>query len=127
VIDTDARTTSMALEQDLLEMERALWSGGPEAYQAQTDDQCLVVFATMAGVMPKGDIAKSAEKGRWTEVILTPKGFVQPSPDVAVLAYDCTAKKKDGAPYHALISSGYVKRADGWKLTFHQQTEVPIS
>jgi hypothetical protein len=115
----------MALEQDLLEMERALWSGGPETYLAQTDETCLVVFATMAGVMARGDIAKSAEKGRWQDVKLAPKGFIQPSPDVAVVAYDCTAKKKDGAPYHALISSGYAKRADGWKLVFHQQTEVP--
>ncbi len=114
----------MSLEQDLLEMERALWTGGPDTYQAQTDAQCLVVFAEMAGVMARDDIAKSAEKGRWTDVTLTPKGFVQPSADVAVVAYDCTAKKKYGAPYHALISSGYARRAEGWKLVFHQQTEV---
>jgi hypothetical protein len=114
----------MSLEQDLLALEKALWTGGPETYQAQTDGQCLVVFTEMAGVMAREDIAKTAEKGRWTDVALTPKGFVQPTPDVAVVAYDCTAKKKDGTPYHALISSGYVKRADGWKLAFHQQTPI---
>ena len=114
----------MPLEQDLLEMERALWTGGPQTYAAQTDDRCLVVFAEMAGVMARDDIAKTAEEGRWQEVAITPKGFVQPTPDVAVVAYDCTARRKDGAPYHALISSGYVQREGGWKLAFHQQTEL---
>jgi hypothetical protein len=26
------------------------------------------------------------------------------------------------SPNHALVSSGYRKRPDGWKLAFHQQT-----
>ena len=28
----------MALQQDLLKIERTLWTGGPEAYRAATDD-----------------------------------------------------------------------------------------
>ena len=86
---------------------------------------CLVVFVGMATVMRREDIAKTAEKGRWTDVKLTPKGFVQLSDTSAVIAYDCTARRKDGKPHHALVSSGYVQRADGWKLATHQQTEVP--
>ena len=76
----------------------------------------LVVFVGMATVMRREDIAKSAEKGRWTEVRLTPKGFMQLSDTSAVIAYDRTARRKDGEPHHALVSSGYIKRADGWKL-----------
>jgi hypothetical protein len=114
----------MALEQDLLTIEKTLWTGGPEAYQAATDDQCLVVFADMAGVMSRDDIAKSAEKGRWTDPVLTPKGFVALSDTSAVVTYDCTAKRKDGEAYHAVISSGYVRRPGGWKLAFHQQTPL---
>jgi hypothetical protein len=56
----------MSLEQELLAIEEKLWTGGPEAYRQHADDQCLVVFAEMAGVMSKADIVKSAEKGRWS-------------------------------------------------------------
>jgi hypothetical protein len=114
----------MALEQDLLAIEKRLWTGGPEDYRAATDDQCLVVFSSMAGVWTRDDIAKSAEKGRWRDPVLTPKGFLQLSDSSVVVSYECMVARKDGRAHHAYVSSGYVKRADGWKLAFHQQTEV---
>lgn len=114
----------MSLEQELLALDKALWTGGPATYQAQTDDQCLVVFSEMAGVMPRDEIAEMSEERRWSNIAMTPQGFVQLSDTAAIIAYDCTARRKDGVPYHALVSSGYVRRADGWKLAFHQQTEV---
>jgi hypothetical protein len=70
------------------------------------------------------DIAKSAEKGRWNDVFFETKGIARLSDVSAILTYQCKAKKKDGQPYRALVSSGYVKRSDGWKLTFHQQTPL---
>ena len=44
------------------------------------------------------------------------------SDDSVIISYECRAKRKNGEPYHALVSSGYRKRPDGWKLAFHQQT-----
>jgi ketosteroid isomerase-like protein len=114
----------MALEQDLLAIDRNFWTGGPEAYLTHCDDQCLVVFSEMAKVMSKEDIAKTAEAGRWGDINLAPKGFMQLSDQSAIVSYECSAKRKDGQPYRALISSGYVRRADGWKMAFHQQTAV---
>jgi hypothetical protein len=114
----------MSLQDDLLKIERSFWTGGPEAYEANADTECLVVFTEMAGVMKKDDIARTAEKGRWKDVELQAKGLAELSEDSAVVSYECTAKRKDGAPYHAVVSSGYVKRADGWKLAFHQQTPM---
>ena len=114
----------MSLEHDLLEIEKTFWTGGAEAYRQHVDDTCLVVFAEMAKSMPKEEIAGSVEDGRWKDVSMTPKGLAQLTPESAVVSYDCTAKRKDGEPYHALVSSGYVKRDDGWKLAFHQQTPV---
>jgi hypothetical protein len=114
----------MSLQQDLLGIERELWTGGPEAYQAHTDDECLVVFAEQAGTMARDDIAKTAEEGRWRDVELKAKGVAELDDSSAVVTYECTAKRRDGAPYHAFVSSGYVKRADGWKLAFHQQTPL---
>jgi hypothetical protein len=114
----------MALEHDLLGIENEFWMGGPEAYQRHADEKCLVAFAQSAGVMLRNDIAKSAEKGRWKDVSFEPKGIAQLSDTSAVVTYECNAKKKDGQPYRALVSSGYVKRSDGWKLAFHQQTPL---
>jgi hypothetical protein len=61
----------MALENDLLKIERSFWTGGPEAYLDHCDDTCLVVFADHAGVMNKEDIAKMAEAGRWKDPTMT--------------------------------------------------------
>jgi hypothetical protein len=115
----------MPLEHDLMEIEREIWTGGPESYEAHTDKQCLVAFKEMAGVMARHDIAKSAEKGRWKDVSMQPRGIANLTDEAAIISYECTAKRKDGQPYHALVSSGYVKRAEGWKLAFHQQTPLP--
>ncbi len=112
----------MTLQNELLKIEKTFWTGGPEAYQDHCDADCLVVFTDMAGVMKRDDIAKTAQAGRWTDPKLTLKGFKSLSDSSAVICYDCTARKKDGAPYHAVISSGYVRRTEGWKLAFHQQT-----
>ena len=115
----------MSLETELLAIDRKFWTGGPEAYAENCDETCLVVFVGMVAVMGREDIAKTAEKGRWTDVKLTAKGLVQLSDTSAVIAYECTARHKDDEPYHALVSSGYIHRTDGWKLATHQQTEVP--
>jgi hypothetical protein len=53
----------MSIEEDLLAIETELWTGGPEAFRRHTDKECLVVFAEMAGVMSKEEVAKTAEKG----------------------------------------------------------------
>ncbi len=114
----------MALQADLMIIEKTFWTGGPEAYLDHCDTDCLVVFTDTAGVMKREEVARSAEAGRWREVAMTPKGFESLSPTSAVVCYDCTAKGRDGASYHAVISSAYIKRADGWKLAFHQQTPL---
>jgi hypothetical protein len=114
----------MTLETELMAIEDNFWTGGPEAYQRYTDESCLVAFGESAGVMSRNDIAGSAEKGRWTDVSFEPKGMVQLSDASAVVTYECRARRKDGKPYRALVSSGYVKRGDSWKLAFHQQTPL---
>jgi hypothetical protein len=119
-----AEEPSEQLSEQLLAIEKHFWTGGAEAYRRHADERCLIAFAEMAGVMSNEDIAKSAEKGRWKDVEMEQKGLVQLSDTAAVITYDCSAKRKDGQPYRALVSSGYVKRAEGWKLAFHQQTPL---
>jgi len=115
---------SLSLEENLLSIETELWTGGPGAYRKHTDDECLVVFAKMAGKMSREDIAKTAEKGRWKNVKMTEKGLSKLSDSSVVISYECTATGKDGQPHHAYVSSGYARRGDGWKLAFHKQTGI---
>jgi hypothetical protein len=114
----------MSLQQDLMSIERTFWTGGPEAYEDHADDECLVVLADMASTMSRQEIAKTAEKGRWSAVALVPKGMAALDDASAVVTYECSARREDGRAYHALVSSAYVRRHDGWKLAFHQQTPM---
>jgi hypothetical protein len=114
----------MTLEQDLMAIEQQLWTGGHEAYETNVDQRCLVAFKEVAGMMTNKDIAATAENGRWKVVSLRPKGIANLSETSVVITYEYSAKRKDNEPYHALVSSGYVKRLDGWKLAFHQQTPL---
>jgi hypothetical protein len=113
----------MTLEQDLMAIEQQLWTGGHEAYETNVDQRCLVAFKEVAGMMTNKDIA-ATQNGRWKVVSLRPKGIANLSETSVVITYECSAKRKDNEPYHALVSSGYVKRLDGWKLAFHQQTPL---
>lgn len=108
----------------LLEIERSLWTGGSETYRQNLDKTCLTVFPGMAGVQPREEIAAMADARRWRDVSIEMKGMIEPEPGMAILCYESRAKRAGGEPYAALVSSGYVARGDGWKLVFHQQTEL---
>jgi hypothetical protein len=108
----------------LLAIEEALWIGGPDVYRRHVDETCLTVFPSMAAVYPREEIAVMAKDRRWRNVALDVKGMVEPEPGMAILTYQARATRENGEPYEALVSSGYVARGDGWKLVFHQQTEI---
>jgi hypothetical protein len=50
--------------------------------------------------------------------------LIEPAPNVAILSYEAYATRHDGQPYHAVVSTGYVRRGGAWKMTFHQQTPL---
>ena len=50
--------------------------------------------------------------------------MIRPAQTVAIICYEARAKRSDGSPYHALVSTGYVRRGPDWKMTFHQQTPL---
>lgn len=118
----------MALQDELLAIERKLWSSGAAPYREHLDDECLVAFTEMAGVSSREDIAASVEGGeRWRELGIEMQGLVQPTTEVAILTYEATAVRgEDGERYRALVSSGYVMRDGAWKMVFHQQTPLPV-
>jgi len=113
------------VQEQLLDLDRRLWSGGPDEYRAILDDDCLVAFGQTAGVSDREAVARTVETPqRWHDVELEPEGVVQPTAGVAILTYRASATRGKDEHYRALVSSGYVKRGDGWKLMFHQQTPL---
>lgn len=118
-----------AAMDELLALERAFWTGDRHFFEENTDAECLVAFSPdMAGVMENKELAATVQDGnRWKTLDLDLKGTMQLSDDFFLLTYEAKAMRADGDEYHALVSSGYVRRADGWKMMFHQQTPVPAA
>lgn len=114
--------------RDLLAVERSLWTGGAEAYLEHLDRECLLAFPEMGGVSSREAVAKQVEAApRWRDLEMEVEGVVRPTQKVAILTYRARAVRGDGDPYHARVSSAYVRREGSWQLTFHQQTPLPGS
>ncbi|GAA3930080.1 hypothetical protein GCM10023085_09290 [Actinomadura viridis] len=112
-----------------VDLERLGWqalSSTPEEatvfYERVLDD--TVVMLLPGGMMldDRTKILKSMAGQPWSSYELDDVRALSPTPDTAIVTYGVTARR-DGMPdYSALVSSGYVRREDGWKMTFHQQT-----
>ena len=115
----------MALEQDLMQLEKGFWTEGGDYYREHVDEDCLVAFEGMAGVHSNEEIAgMNPGAGNWTGAKLEEKGLIELSDESLILTYEVSATKKDGATHRALCSTGYVKRDGEWKMAFHQQTPL---
>ena len=75
--------------------------------------------------MDNADLAKTATKpNRWRDLKMDLKGIIEPGSDIIMLTYEASAIRENGEPYAALVSTGYVHRANGWKMMFHAQTPM---
>lgn len=115
----------MANQEDLLTREAAFWNGDAAFYRDNLADSCLVALVEMAGVFSKEQVASTVTSGRrWRDVAIKAKGFLEPTPGVAILSYEAEAVRANGETYAALVSSCYVRLDGSWKLAFHQQTPL---
>jgi hypothetical protein len=114
-----------AKHDELLALERGFWTGDSVFFRKHTDDDCLIAFPRMAGVMSNTDLAETAKNpNRWKDLEIELKGIVEPANGVVLLSYQASVLREDGEPYKSLVSTGYVKRSDGWKMMFHAQTPL---
>lgn len=112
----------MTISKALLALEERFWTGDADFFQRNLDDSCLIAFARMTGVFSRGDVVKSVLNGnRWKDLELKLKGVIEPVAGVAILTYQARATRETGEAYAALVSTAYVARDGGWKMTFHQQ------
>ena len=114
---------------ELFELEEGFWLGDQAFFREHLDDRCLLAFPQMGemhGVKSRDEVAATAstQPGRWRDLKISNRQLVRPAEGVAIISYRADVKRLDGEPYAALIGSAYARRADGWKLAFHQHSPV---
>jgi ketosteroid isomerase-like protein len=123
-----AETDDKSLEDELFTLEEGFWLKGEDFFLDHVDDHCLLAFPTMPefhGVHSRDEVAATARQpNRWSGLEMTGRQLVRPGEAVAIVSYRADVTRADGQPYAALIGSAYAKRADGWKLAFHQHSPI---
>jgi hypothetical protein len=115
----------MTAKDDLLALERGFWTGDAAFYRQNLDAVCVTAFTEMPGAFKKDEIAGMIkDSGRWRDLDIEVKAFLEPLPGLALLTYQVRATRKSGEPYAAVVSSGYVKRDGAWKMVLHHQTPL---
>ena len=118
----------MELQDELLAIERRLWTNDATFYEGALLAEALLVFPETGAITR--DVAvreirkENAEGRRWAEVEFDHVRCSQLG-TVAVLTYRVAARwAHEESSSTALASSVYVTRGGAWKLAFHQQTPV---
>ena len=119
----------MTLEEQLIDIERRLWTNDAAFYKRNLVEDALLVFAE-TGVIGRDTavdaiLTENAQGRRWAEVEFDELRSLQLAADVILLTYRAAARwEHDQAKHSALASSVYIKRGGAWKLAFHQQTPI---
>jgi hypothetical protein len=123
------RSSVVAFDKQLMEIERKLWSNDAVFYQDKLIEEALLVFPEI-GVITRdmavdAILAENAEGRRWAEVQFNEVHRLQLAEDVTLLTYRVAARwEHEKSKSLALASSVYIKRDGVWKLAFHQQTPL---
>jgi ketosteroid isomerase-like protein len=109
------------LRDTLLQIEHTLGGGSGDTYREHLTDDAVVVVPGAAIDKEQTAFAIDATPG-WDEFEISDARAVELSGDTAFLTYRWSSRRGDDT-YEALMSSVYVRQADGtWKLALHQQT-----
>ncbi len=118
----------MAHDDELITLERQGWealsSTGEAArafYERVLDDTVLMLLPGGMVLDDRAAIVESMSGQPWSGYTLDDLRATRPAPETGLVTYGVAAER-DGQVYRALMSSLYVRRPDGWKLAFHQQT-----
>src|SRR4029453_17452382 len=117
----------MELQDQLVAIERRLWTNDAAFYEAHLTDDALLIFAETGAitrdVAVSGTGKSNAEGRRWERVEFTDTRCIRIGPDAALLTYRVSARwAHEASGSSALARSLYVRHIGSWKLAFHQQT-----
>lgn len=113
----------MELKQRLYAIERELGTGDGDAYRRHLTGYAVVVVPGQT--LDREGTAKAIDASPgWDEVSFSDERLIELSDDAALLVYRFDGTRSHELSYAALMGSVYVRRADDWKLAFHQQTPL---
>ncbi len=114
---------------ELIELEERGWqalssdpSTATEFYDRVLDDAVVMLLPGGMRLDDRDTIVNSMGGPPWASFRLEDPRVHRFGPDAAVVTYGVVAERAGSPPYSALMSSLYVRRDDGWRLAFHQQT-----
>ena len=110
------------LEQQGWEALSAADSAAAGFYQRHLDQTVIMLLPGGLVLDDRAAIIESMSGSPWSWYQLEDLRVLQPTPDTGIVAYGIVAQRGSARPYSALVSSHYVRRDDGWKMAFHQQT-----
>ncbi|MGE0666539.1 MAG: hypothetical protein AB7O49_08280 [Sphingomonadales bacterium] len=117
----------MSLQDQLLAIERELWTNDPLIYRQHLIEEAVLVFGETGPIgrdTAIDAIRKEVDAGDgWTKVDITGVISMTLGTDSALLTYRASAARKRES-VTVLATSVYVRRGEDWKLALHQQTEV---
>jgi hypothetical protein len=119
----------MELQEELVRIERELWTNNAVLYRDMLVPEALLVFPE-TGVITRDTAVdaikqENAEGRRWAEVRLQQVRTLALADDAVLLTYRVAARwEHQQATMVALASSAYVRRDGRWRLAFHQQTPL---
>ncbi|MFC3453759.1 hypothetical protein [Amycolatopsis speibonae] len=88
-------------------------------YENVLHDRVVVLLIDRKPIQEREAALSALCGATWTAHSLADLSAARLSRVVGAVNYRVAATK-DGVPYSARVSSVYVRRYDGWKLTFHQ-------
>jgi hypothetical protein len=94
---------------------------GPEFYRDVLDDEVVMLLPGGLRLADREVIIESMSGPPWSAHRIEEIHEHRPTPDTALVTYGVVARRGD-VEYSALISSLYVRREQGWRMAFHQQT-----
>jgi hypothetical protein len=94
---------------------------GPEFYREVLDGEVVMLLPGGLRLADRETIIASMGGPPWSAHRLEGIQEHRPTPDTALVTYGVVARRGE-VEYSALVSSLYVRREQGWRMAFHQQT-----
>lgn len=117
----------MDIKDELVGIERKLWSNDPGFYEAAYLPDATLVFDQI-GKISRGEAVKAIREenagGRyWAEVEFDDVALSRLAAGVVLLTYAASARwNHEQASSNTLCSTIYVRKESEWRVALHQQT-----
>ena len=114
-------------DQRIWNFEERLWVGGPQAYEEQVSDTCVMALPAEPFLFDgPAAIAAVKDTPRWDSVDFADTRVERPEEGLIVIAYRAEAKRGE-ENYHALCTSTLRRlEHEEWRVVQHQQTPLGV-